>query len=769
MMDKYQKKRFEEINKLIFVQQYELAEQQLAILAEECQNPAVHIRRVELALKLNKIEILTEEYNEYYEQEPEGEFATLFASLSILCKQFSEKMSSFDSIASYQRLLKSSPNNIICYYGIAIALESSGQLDRAAFNYEQALKIDAEFYPSYFGLSQIFYQQGNQKQGDSHFFMFENAAPYNVYGNFETHRKLTKEFVAKEKYKLAEKAVTSLKQWWLENKSECPVEIKVFEQLALARIYSLAKELHKAQDSYDSAKEQAYKALTAHGIAEGVYFFLAKLFEEYTDETKLVEELYARILSNSNVSADLVQKIGSHLLAFGKLKISERLFSEAFSTSPDHSAIRFCLLVSRLRIAGVDVEEYLQAKDRLQNLLENNGDKVELLALLHNLQARFANDAEVHMHLAAIYSGLSNQEKEKFHIDKMLNLDPQGKDSILAYTDYLVRSQQYAKANEQLQDLLNRKTLDENSRKQLDQLNIELLLGLNQIDKALTVVNRLLLQDPWDLNYLIKKFHCFFEMTVKKGTEYLVDLALEKVEKNINATTEDWDKFDKMTEIYQSLHFFDFVYLRRKIRFLYSEGEGRHFRKLLASACDYNLEQGQYDLLRLINTNFDTPDIYIGLGSLAKNFWQHEVALMWFKQASSHPNVSKKQLGECYQEIADCYNWGSHDFSKALEYGNLALELGALAPAETYTSMAHAYLKLGNVRSARKFLEKIPASHIEGAYLKGLLDYREGREHKAKAHWKPLLTVQSSNIKIHHIKQDIHRYYFRQEDYLKAN
>ena len=84
--------------------------------------------------------------------------------------------------------------------------------------------------------------------------------------------------------------------------------------------------------------------------------------------------------------------------------------------------------------------------------------------------------------------------------------------------------------------------------------------------------------------------------------------------------------------------------------------------------------------------------------------------------------------------------------------------------------MAHVCLRLGQVRQAELYIEDLGLdSDLEIVYLKGLLSYRNGMLQKAKDTWKPLLTARSEGLRVHHIKQEIMKYYFESPDYQGVN
>ena len=69
---------------------------------------------------------------------------------------------------------------------------------------KKCIQLDYNFFPAYLGLSQISYQLAKPKDGDRYFFQFEKFAKYNVYGNFDTHRELSLEFMQEGEFGYAE-------------------------------------------------------------------------------------------------------------------------------------------------------------------------------------------------------------------------------------------------------------------------------------------------------------------------------------------------------------------------------------------------------------------------------------------------------------------------------------------------------------------------------------------------------------------------------------
>ena len=122
-----------------------------------------------------------------------------------------------------------------------------------------------------------------------------------------------------------------------------------------------------------------------------------------------------------------------------------------------------------------------------------------------------------------------------------------------------------------------------------------------------------------------------------------------------------------------------------------------------------------------------------------------------------------------YLKLADNYLWDGANIEKALQYASFAHELGPVTDEEANRVMGHAYLKQGKPKEAGAHLEQSGGSGLETSYLKGLLEFRNGAVEKASQIWKPLLTVKSVTLKEHHIKQELLKYYFEAEPYLKVN
>lgn len=757
-----------EANKLIFVKRYEAARMLLDELLESPQHRAnllIHLRRIELAMKLRDLETVRQRYLDLLRTDPHN---VVWRIALTLAEQHAEVLDPRRAAAVFQEIMREHGNDPGAFYGIAFSMEVLKNFERAIFNYQECLKLDPNWYPAAFGLSQIYYQSGEDKQGDHYFYQFEDAAPYNVYGNFDTHRRLTLELLDKGRWDDAEKAMTTLSEWWQENKANVPAEIQVYELLMLARIFDEKGDREKAEFRRMQAASVANQLLGDAKVGENVLYFVAKSFEEF-NQSEPAFRFYKRILASEDGSRpEVVQKIGGQFLVMGEYKLAKELFDEAYQHHPDNPDVRFCQLVANLKIKGVDVEEYLIGKERMKQLVQNPADRVELLSLLHSLIAKFKDDPDVLNHLAEIHLRLGNVEKAGAYYRQMYALDPRSKTSALKFASYEMQHGNEELANETLEGVLARHKLEGQEMIELHWLKTNYFFRRQDYRKAVQHLNKILAVEPWNVSYLCLQALILMETAPIDREITGNDQVLEQLHRG-EENNLDWRSFDARTREIEGAHGYELAYVREKIRFLYTENRDDYLKRLLSVAARFDAARCTYDFLRLLNTNFDSPSINWALGKLFKELWQLETACVWFEQILLHPDASEVQKARAYLELADSYVWRNVQLPKAIEYVKLSMDLGERNNGKTHIIMAHAYLRLGQVRQAQIYLHDEESKDPEAIYLKGLVQYRNGAERQANLIWKPLLTMRSENLRFHNIKQEILKYYFDKEPYLRAN
>lgn len=759
--------KLEEINKLIFVKRYAEAEKRLDALAESPEGKdeiLLHIRRIELASMLKKLDRLKALYIKNLKKNA-GDLT------SELCLAFIEQQEETPNhselVNTFQEIMRQHGQLAAAYYGIGFSLEQQGNYERAVFNYEKCVSIDTSWYIAYFGLSQIYYQMGDEKRGDHFFFQFEQSAPYYVYGNFETHRRLCQEFLDRDQFADAEQAIQSLTEWWQENKGTCPVEIQIYEMLAMSRISRAQGDTVQADTRRNRALGMALVALDDQNTQENVLYFIAKVLEEF-DEFKRAVQFYKKILQKSDGDPALVQKIGGQFLSLGEYQTAKELFEEAYNSHPENPDIRFCLLVANLKLAGVNVEEYLIGRERLRQLVDG-GDKVELLALLHSLLAKFTSDPDVQGHIADVYLRLGNTDRAERHYENMYRIDGRNRQTVLKYATFVMQYRDPDKAMDVLKKINDQAALSMDSQAEIYWLKANYYARKNDHREALTLLRKVLAIDPWNVSYLVQEVTSLIALA-RVDEELRVPDAILATLATIDESKIVWTEFDQKTQWFSSQHEFELVYARQKLRYLYANGSPDSLKLLVTAASKHDPVRATYDLMRLLNTNFDSPNIYWALGTLYKEQWQLETAAVWFEQMLIHPSLPTRDKARAYIELADCFVWQNKQIPKAIEYAKLAIDLDTNRDPLHFRVLAHAHLRSGQVRQAKLYLEQadIDSDH-EARFLQGLVQYRNGMRKQANDLWKPLLTVRSESLRFHNIKQEVLKYYFDGAPYLKAN
>lgn len=763
------KPSLENANKLIFVKKYLEAKKILDQILESkefSRNLLVHLRRIELSVMLNNLEALKKEYINQL-KDPILQFDAKICLA--LIEQQSEQVNHNQLTTNFQNLLKECGPAPAIYYGIGYSMEHLKNYDRAIFNYEQVLKEDSTWYVANFGLSQIYYQMGDEKKGDHFFYLFEQAAPYNVYGNFETHRKLSREFLELEHYDEAEIAVQSLAQWWQDNKGSCPLEIKIYELLATSKIAEFQQNSELAEIRKVKAVALCQQLLDDNSVSENIYYFVAKVLEEHGEFSKSLD-FYKKILQSDRGTPAMVQKIGGQFLSHGEYALAKEIFQEAYNLHPDNQDLKFCLLVTNLKLSNANVEEYLISRERLRQLVESGGDKVELLSLLHNLLAKFNQDSEVHLQLAESYLKMGNIERAAKHFETMYKLDPRNHKMSLRYSAYLMQYKSPEVALSIIKDLEKNSTnLPSDAQVEADWLKANYYARKKEYAQSTELLRKILAVDPWNVSYLVQEIVNLTQVSDLEGDLGKIDNVFEMISQNEESRI-NWDEFDQQTKKLEDKHVYELVYVRRKLRYLYGNGSESLLLELIRDACKFNAVRATYDFMRLLNTNFDSYNIYWALGVLFKELWQLETAAVFFEQMLLHPHATAQAKAKAYIELADCFIWQGRNLPKALEYVKMGLDFDAKSDQMFLRVLAHANLKMGYIRQAKIYLEQIDLlGDHEARYLQGLLHYRNGDRVKANEVWKPLLTVRSESLRFHNIKQEVLKFYFEGAPYLKVN
>ncbi len=748
--------RFEYVNKLIFVKAYDEAYSELAkslSVQDMASNPLLILRFIELGVKLkhgqNTSNILS--------KTSPLRSPKLTDISGILLKQHSDLNGVQPSIEEIQNHIKTFGPSALSYYAIAFAYECLGNHERAIFNYELSIKEDPEWYPSYFGLSQQYYAKNQDVIGDYYFYLSEKHAPYNLYGNFETHRNLCQFFINLEKYDYARTAISTLSEWWLDNKGKCPVEVKLYEQFALARIAKLDNNTSLAEEELDQAKILAGLMAKDETVGDSALYFAGKVSEEF-GEFELALTLYQRVISQTK-NFTIIQKLIIHLLDLGEFSNACQYMKEAYNNQPHSKDIEFLMLLVELRTAKVDVDEYLSLREKTLDLAQNGGSKGELLSHANSLLIQFDRDPRVHALVGDIYNSYSQPQRAGFHYEKMYELESSDASNSIKWASWLLSQNRIQESVE----VLAKVDLDKfpESREEVLWAQANIHLQANQKLDALAVLSNLLANDTWNVSYNVQ-----YALILQGQAGLERDVVLEKLSLD-NQDSFNSQEFSRYTAAIDADRFSDLIYLRSKINYLHSNGSSEALDLVVSSGAKYDAKKATHDLLKLLNTNFDSVEIYFALADLYKSIWQLEASSIWLEQALQAANLSQSLKKRAWTELADCFLWQEINLEKALEYAKSGHQ-GESFPHAALV-IVHAYMKLGRIKEARSYLQQLPPSDPEVMYFSGLLAYRNGDKQAANAIWKPLVSMRIDTMRMHCIKREVLKFYFEEAPYLKAN
>lgn len=717
----------EEANKYIFVQQYNIAEKIVDGILSDPQGRLfmlAHLRRIELAVRNRTVERLR---RVYIQARDDGSLPLEIVEIAIASlDQHAELVPPRESINVFTDIIKKHGESAAAYYGIGMSFEQQQAFDRSIYNYLQSVRLDSDWYPSYFGLSQVYYAVHNLSQGDNYFYLFEQKAPYNLYGNIETHNRLYRYFLEKNYFTEAERAVTALPQWWADTRSFCPKEIQIYKSLALGELFSIKNESSKSSEELAAASRLTDSLIASSHTKKEELFFVAQLHEDFK-KLDVSLKLLKAILDRSPDNLEVIEKIGKHYVAIGKVNEAEELFLETYKKHPENAAIRVSLLLARLHRAGIDSESYLQLKERVMHTM-GTSDIVTVEPLINHLISQFDGDPDIHQLYGEFYIHAGNIDKSAEHFRKMYHLDNLNTTTRLKYASFLINFSDLEQGAKILRDIPDSKT-NPAATAELSWLYSIYNLKKDERKQALGAISAAIRLEPWNYTFIEQ--------------EILIREALPKAEQRR-----------------------ELDYVRAKRAAMVASSDRQSIQSLVLAGTSYDPKLAFKELLKLINTNVDSPWITWGLGTLQREMGHCEAATTWWELLLDSDTLPDELKSQVYLDLSDCYVWKNVNLEKSIEYSKMIHE-DSTHGHQAFLIMAHAFLKLGKIKNASDCLEQAHGSspNFESTFLTGLLHYRNGALDKARSIWKPLLTVKAEKIKDHWIKRDILDFYFNDKSY----
>ena len=748
-------RELEAADKLIFIKRYEDARTVLDnLLQSHATNMLLHLRYIELAIRLGNVEQVERKYQQHHD-------AMVSEAGSVLLRQYNCQYTPTAAIDCYKELLKKFGDFACAYFGIGFGYEHLGDYDAAIASYKKCLELDPSWYPSYFGLSQSFYQKEFNQEGDFYFQTFEEIAPYSIYGNFATHRKLSIELFDKGRYDDALRAIDCLLQWLKESRQSCPIEVSFYRALMLIKIAQMRDRPKTLAEQQDQVLKHLEVILERAQVSEQVLAFMIASCQELGCDD-FVLAVYRTLLRKCN-SPQLVQMVCEVFYASDDNQTLIKLLESACAESYDNHGLRFWLLATKLKHRNLNVELYLADKERVEQLQHVAGEQIEMLNLLNEMQSRFAEDPDVYRQIASLYENDSKtKDKAGFYLQKMHKLDPKLLLNAITYASFLLKEGDGKKALAVLAEIETPKRLKPSQRSELFYLQAKAQILSDDLNAASESIKAAVKINPWSFSYLACEIFCLTSL-------YYSQKKLAIVSENVINLYEKFDlnvaefKHETLQLLKSKMYYL--AYSRAKLLLLYSKVD--HEQKeaisfdLLTISVAYDPDSSVRDFIKLLNTNYDSPYVYFVLAILNKECWRHESSCLWLEMLLQRESLSHDKMTEVYLELADSYVWRGHDLQTAIEYAQNIIKMSSGYHEKALTILTHAYLKNDDIKLAQKCMNKlleVSKTH-EATYLHGLLEYRKGNIEKACAIWQPILQCESSNLRLHNVKQEVMKLY----------
>ncbi len=761
---------FENANKFIFVDNYAEAFRLLEELTHNGQgqnNLVYQMRKIELSLKLNKVSYLR---SQYAHLKLENKMMSMTCDICILfCELYNDDLDPKSAMVQFNKIMESGNLTAVCHFGLAICFESLGDLEMAISHYQSSLKCDPEWYPSHFGLSQAYYSKKDKNNGDYHFFLYEKQSPYSLYGNIETHQLIFREFVEAEMYKEASISITKLSRWWIDNKGSCPKEIKAIEICSLYYLSSFGYEAENHSvvsmiDDFLTKLDDSRLENTSFECLE----FCSNIFLEYK-LFQLIEPFYNLIFKKIINNENQILRIISHFISHDLYEEGVSVLNNWYYQYPESKVVRDQIMLLKMSYDQIDVDYYYATKNLVERKIKTVDDFSTQNDLLNSLVQIFDQDAEVFEWLGDCSLASNDLEGAQGYYQQMINIDYLGPSSLKKYISFHVKFSDIDRVDELLSSLLTESKYKELLQGELLSLTIDFSLQKKDFNLAIDYIDSFLKKNPWDYDFLVKKFYCLVSQKFSdnnQDTTLLVKLYEQMAFRKSPVDSKDWMQ---SLDLLRKKNAYDLIFLMRKIEFLDPHFHIDKIHQLTLAACDHDFRIGVNHLMKLVNQNYSQSIIYTTIGILHHDMWQLETATTWLEQALTEEDLTEDLKNFIYFNLADCYIWRQVKLQRAVQLLK-SIDKNHNKDLDTfYIRLTHAYLLLGEPQNALETLKKKKSlsQNLESSYLQGLILYRNGREKQAQKLWKPCITYQTKTIREHHIKQYLLDYYFKKPDYLE--
>ena len=381
-------------------------------------------------------------------------------------------------------------------------LEYMGRIGDAVIAWKKAFELNSE---SEFVVAILAELQASglmiESQEFDYIALYESFDRFLVHGNYETHIKLYRYFFKRGEYEEALGAVKTLSDWMQKQQGEVSPEVEVLSLLSSYKVYEIQKNT-AAKDIVFHQAESLIQGLVKTPMDAQRLILLGNYLKGFGFQN-FSTQIYKAIVSSRQSSIDDVIKAAKSLFFLNAFKEASEALKVAYQNSYGHKRLRHVLVISDLKLKGIDVRSYFSKRRKGFSLLKKN----DLLAGLHvfdELLKKYEGDSEVHGALGHIYTLLGQMEPAKFHNRVMHESDFYNVQTTLRFIHFLLSIGDLQGVKHQTKFLLAaEKSFQPTQKADLHWCLASCQFSQGVVEEAADSLQEALQIDPWNSFYLL--------------------------------------------------------------------------------------------------------------------------------------------------------------------------------------------------------------------------------------------------------------------------
>lgn len=393
------------------------------------------------------------------------------------------------------------PDNYAAWYVAGCALESIGRIQEALELWTQSYKLNNSSIATLATLTELQQLGVVTDFGANYSEKFESLDKYLVHGHLETHTQLYNEFIKAGDYKNAIQSLKILAEWLQRQYGEVPVEIEVLNLLGSMHAYKLANNLEAAEASRAEVENIVIACKKSPRDMNQLYF-IAQLCEDYGLKS-LARMCYFTVLISSESHLDLIIQTASHCVSNNPSEGLLECLKVSYKNTHGSPEIRFCMLICGLKIAHVNISEYMVKKNQVRDLILKEPNSKNILSILEELNKIYNSDPEVHYYLGEIHSKIGHYKEAKEYFTSMFARDYYNTDGILRYIFFLLKTRDYVTARKIAQEGLQLSSLSEQQANEMHWSIAATYFSEGNFENSYNEILKSISSDPWNPSYLI--------------------------------------------------------------------------------------------------------------------------------------------------------------------------------------------------------------------------------------------------------------------------